>query len=518
MKIENYKLKIILLLIIIGIFFRFYNLNWGSPFYFHPDERNIASAVSQLQFPQNLNPHFFAYGSFPIYIIYIVGVFYNLFSHFPAFAVSFEQAILISRFFSAILSVALIPMVYLIGKQIKDNTTGLLAAFLTVTSIGLIQFAHFGTFEILLTFLGVLLFYFSIKRNLVFTGIILGLLLATKVSSIVLLPIPILSFLLYLGKNKKIRIYKITTNILTFCAATLTAFIITSPFVLIDFPSFIASMRYESSVAFGSLPVFYTGEFFNTVPVLFQFLHIYPFILNPILTILFIPSLLYVSRGALQKKNDFYLLLIVSYLLLFFSQSFLFAKWTRYMVPGLPFMYLIIAIGIKDWLNRQGRYLMLGIILFVSALFTIAYFITVHAKPDTRITAGLWAGENIPSNSKILSEVYDLGITPFNPYFSNIKLFNFYDELLPITNNYDYIILTSQRLLKTRLTKKIKFPQGNKFYDSLLNGALRFKKVYETPCDIFCKITYLGDPVFSLEETANVFDRPTVFVFKKLKE
>jgi hypothetical protein len=49
----------------------------------------------------------------------------------------------------------------------------------------------------------------------------------------------------------------------------------------------------------------------------------------------------------------------------------------------------------------------------------------------------------------------------------------------------------------------------------LFTGNLGFHKIYETPCDIFCRITYLNDPIYSFEETANVFDRPTVFIFKK---
>ena len=47
-KIKNSKLKILLILLVIGGVLRFYNLNWGAPFYFHPDERNIASLISSL--------------------------------------------------------------------------------------------------------------------------------------------------------------------------------------------------------------------------------------------------------------------------------------------------------------------------------------------------------------------------------------------------------------------------------------------------------------------------------------
>ncbi len=123
-----------------------------------------------------------------------------------------------------------------------------------------------------------------------------------------------------------------------------------------------------------------------------------------------------------------------------------------------------------------------------------------------------------------MTEVYDLGITPFNPYFSHITLFNFYDldnvpgkenELMSQLYTYDYAILPSQRIIKTRLQNITHFPKGNTLYQKLLNGQLGFTKVYETPCDIFCTITYLGNPIFSFEETASVFDRPTIFIFKK---
>src|SRR6267154_347750 len=88
------------LLTIIGACLHFYNLNWGTPFYFHPDERNIASAVAQLQFPHHMNPQFFAYGSLPIYAIYFTGILTNYVLHFftpgnATFNPTFEQAILV---------------------------------------------------------------------------------------------------------------------------------------------------------------------------------------------------------------------------------------------------------------------------------------------------------------------------------------------------------------------------------------------------------------------------------------
>src|SRR5258706_15866931 len=126
---KKYFAFLLFLLVIFGIFIRLYNLNWGSPFYFHPDERNIASAITQLSFPKQLNPNFFAYGTVPIYVIFFSGLIINL---FKKSSVTFEQAILLSRLFSFLLSAFLIPSVFVLAKKIYPKNL-FCPIFLTVT-------------------------------------------------------------------------------------------------------------------------------------------------------------------------------------------------------------------------------------------------------------------------------------------------------------------------------------------------------------------------------------------------
>lgn len=514
-------------IIFVGAFLRFYNLDWGGTFYFHPDERNIASSVSQLSFPNQMNPHFFAYGSFPIYLIYFTGTLINLLSNFSAgWQLSFSQAILISRFYSAVFSLLLIPLLYLIGRKLKNQKLGFFTAFLTTVSVGFIQYAHFGTFEMWLAFFGVLLFYFCLKilengrlMDIFLASLTFGILISIKISSLALTPVLILAISLqHLPKIKQIKpiIYKFLFSL----SIITLIFIIASPFTILDFVSFLNSVRYEAEVALGTLPVFYTEEFLNTIPIVFQFTKIYPFLLNPLLTFFLIPSLIYVHYMSVKKNLRSYYLLLITYYLLLFSQAFFFAKWIRYMVPTLPFAYLIIAIAISDFLKNLKSYVSSLVVIFIIAIslvFSLSYFVTVYGKPDTRVSGYLWAKENIPSNTKIISEVYDLGIIPFNQNFPSITLFNFYELdqkpfRLPQT---DYIILPSQRILRSRLANPNEFPNGHRFYKGLFEGNLGYEKIYETPCDFFCKIAYLGNPIFSFEQTSNVFDRPTVFIFKR---
>lgn len=548
------NIVIVGILTLIGAFLHFYNLNWGAPFYFHPDERNIAFSVSQLVFSGKFttgqfNPHFFAYGSLPIYSIFFYGFLSSLlFSpDNPLARLNFEMAIYISRMFSAFFATLLIPVMFFIGKKIKNENTGLIAAFLTTFSTGIIQFAHFGTFEIWLTFFTTLLFWCCLfikqhptTRLTIILAILTGILVSIKISHLAILPIALLVITIQEIFQNKIRhhffkIIMILKGFFLFFLITLFIYLITNPYTFLDTKSFLSTMQYESSLALGTLPVFYTGEFYNTLPIIFQFLHVYPFLLNPIIELIFIASFLYLLIKILKTKNITLIFLLSFYALLFFSQAILFVKWTRYMIPTLPFMFLTIAVAISDFsfqIKSQGLkkyfFIIISLMGVITLIFSISYFITAFIKPDTRIAAYTFAKKNIPTNAKILSEVYDLGIVPFNDPFGSITLFNFYDldnelsspelkqELAKDLNQSEYIILPSQRIIKTRIINKEKFSAGNIFYSRLTSGDLAFKKVYETSCDIFCKITYLGSPIYSFEQTANVFDRPTVMIFKKI--
>ena len=90
MKFDSVKFYIIFLLIIgLGLILRIYGLNWDQGHHFHPDERAITMFALPLELPPTLsgffspesswNPHFFAYGSLPLYLLKIMGNFLSNF-------------------------------------------------------------------------------------------------------------------------------------------------------------------------------------------------------------------------------------------------------------------------------------------------------------------------------------------------------------------------------------------------------------------------------------------------------
>ncbi len=550
-KFPNHK-KILLFLFFISsfivVFFRFYDLNWGAPYYFHPDERNVASAITRLSFPDNMNPEFFAYGSAPIYSAYFLGIAQNLAiklsgSEINLTSVAFEQATVNLRIISASLSILIVYLIFNLLYKRLGLFYGCLGALLAGFNVGLIQYSHFGTFEIWLTFLFLLLLkllYDYIGRpselRILLIGIVAGILVSVKVSSLVIIPLVMLVILWSESKGlnnlKKISTYKnLAIPFFILGYFIIITIILTSPFFFLDLKSFLDSMNYESGVALGNINVFYVGGFRNTTPIAYQMLSVYPYIFNPINLIALIFSIPLLLNDVWKTKNRLSILSMGFFLIIFLSQAFFYVKWVRYYIPTIPFLILLLVLGISVLirnLNSKHRkvflYMISGLLLIPAFIFSFSYYKTVLLDEDTRLAAAQFARENIPSDSKIITEIYDMGIVPFNSSFPNIVLFDFYalddewvgkekeKELKDLIDNSGYLILPSQRIIKGRTQNMDDFPKGNEFYDTL--NSDKFSLIYKTECDIFCKILYLGEPIYLLEETSSVFDRPTVQIYK----
>ena len=187
--------KLFVIIFIIAIFTRFWGINWGNGFYFQPDENNMASAVSQLS-STNLNPHFFAYGQFPLYLGYFSLKLIHL-------NVDFPNAILILRFWSATFSLAALVIFYFIYPH-------LIFLLLLIFNPGLIQLAHFGTTESLLILIFAINLYLSklilkspsTKKYYLIAAVSTGIGLASKISALIFL-VPIFITILFSLKKFK---------------------------------------------------------------------------------------------------------------------------------------------------------------------------------------------------------------------------------------------------------------------------------------------------------------------------
>jgi hypothetical protein len=574
------KYKVLIVIIVIGIFFRFYNTNWDAQYFFHPDERNIADAVNKINFQDciqtlvtydpinlhcDLNPNFFAYGTLPIYMV-------KFFDDD-----NFDKTLVLLRLQSALLSTLSIPLFYYILKKVlekidKKKTFIYLGTFLFAINPGMVQFAHFGTFETFLTFEYLAITFISIKfletrknKYLILTGILTGMSISTKIISLVLLVAPGICYLISIfdeftkslkgfSKDRKIfdRFKQIpktlniifNTDLLFYIFVIFIAFFLSSPYILLDLKEFLGSMNYEGPVANGSLLVFYTQQFIDTTPFVYQFTKIFPYILGveiTILSVLGLAAMFYkIFKSLLTKKfneSNVVLLLIIGislpYAIFHFS---LFVKWTRYMIPLIPFMLIMtmyLLVNINNVIRKKFfRWIFVAFIVFISltSILNFASFVTRYFTPDPRILASNWVKENISKEAVILTEPYDLGAIPFNDALpGQVHDFDFYSadnntikydsQLQSRINECDYIIILSNRLYNTRFRLPDKFPITYDFYRELNSNESGFRQIVNFSHDNginYENVDLLNNSLSpSPDETFDVFDNPTIIIYKK---
>ncbi|MGE5042490.1 MAG: FAD-dependent oxidoreductase [Candidatus Levyibacteriota bacterium] len=535
---QNHRLKEIFPLIIllaIALFFRTYNLNWDQGNFFHPDERNIANAVSQLRFFSQLNPHFFAYGGFSIYLYRAVGELMVFLTRNNVWVYDWGGINLVGRFVASLFSGITVIPVYFLAKKMFGKKAGLLAAIFFAFCVGSIQIAHFDITENIITFFGVLLCLLSIMlyqknkpNRYVLSGIVLGLSVAAKSTALSfgLFPAFAVLFLLFKSWRKKLAVLKIIKYSLIFFLTAFLVFVIFSPYTFLDSKKFLESMRYESGVALGTLDVPYTLQFTKTVPYLFQLYNFFWQI--GLITVFSLLGIILMFKGFFKRLEPQRIIFLSFPIVYFLYVGSWHTKFIRFMLPVIPFFIILAAyflISVRAKFRKTGNVLIL-ISVLISMLWAEAYF-SIYLRPQTRITASEWIYTHIPAGSKIFGEHWDDGLpVPIdgqNPSQYNIEQLTIYDQDNETKAQYyaeklstgDYLIINSRRLYGTLLYLPERYPVTSRYYKLLFAGDLGYEKVAQfTSYPQLFGIQINDD---STEETFQVYDHPKVMIFKNVE-
>ncbi len=163
----------ILLILLLGAYFRFTGLNWDQGTHLHPDERFLTGVTSQLQIVTNpltylrtsestLNPYnvgqgFYVYGNFPMTVTRYVAEWVTdactalaagggdspcLYNY-----LAYDGVHILGRALSGLVDLISILFLFLIGRRLYDWRVGLLAALLQATAVMPIQQSHFYTMD-----------------------------------------------------------------------------------------------------------------------------------------------------------------------------------------------------------------------------------------------------------------------------------------------------------------------------------------------------------------------------------
>lgn len=500
---KNKSFIIFIISLICLLFTRFYGLNWGNSFFFNPDENNMVNAILSMSF-KNLNPNFFAYNQFPLFLTFFTSPKHD-----------FYHIALTLRFWSALFSSFSILFFYLIAKNIFSKKKEILTfVFLLIFTPGLIQLAHFGTTESILIFtfsvnlfLALNYFHHPKLKYLFLTALTSGVAIGSKITGVFFI-LPILISLIFVFKKTN-NFKKIFFSFLFLSLLTLVFTFIFTPFSFLKFADFKNSMVYETGVGLGTTQVFYTRQFLHTIPYLFQFQHIFPYTSGIFMFIFSFIGLFFFIKNKQYFKKDLIIILLPC-LIYFLYNGQLFIKWTRFMSP----LFFIAPLFTVFFLSKIKSKIIYSI-LFLLTILPGIYFCRRYFLTDNRPIASIWLINQIPSNSLILSESGNVVNLPV--YNSNLQVnnFDFYSldsdlsqQLTTQIFTSDYIIVPSRRVFKNQNNSD--FPISQKYYQSLFSHQLGFTQIKQFNYHLSL---FLNDE--NAEETWSVFDNPTIRIYKK---
>jgi hypothetical protein len=443
-------LLIVVALSVSGFVFRLYGLDWDDGGNFHPDERQILFHVVALSWPRSwaqflnpaaspLNPHFFAYGSFPMYLLAIVGHFLGYKLADPA---SFFPLTLVGRVLSAlfdsgtVLLTGILAFVLVRRMREFDVLAGSVAMLATACMAFApldLQLSHFFTvdtilvFFILFTVLACVIYVTSDKPFLwiCMIGLGYGLALATKFSAAPLIvPVFVACFLRWLRQRD------ISGSILALCLAILMTwlvFMIAQPYALLDFPEFAQQISEQSALASGALDYPYVRQFVGTIPYIYPLQNLVLWGMGVTLGVTALLGLCWLCIRTIlrvwRREFDSWLV-ILSWVLVYGGyMGSLFTKYMRYMLPVYPFLAVIAASSLLifvyklQWseysflvrLRGSVPFLRVALIVLVvgGTVFQGLALLNVYSEPDTRIQASEWIYQHIPAGSVITYEQWD---------------------------------------------------------------------------------------------------------------
>ncbi len=573
----------LLSIVLLGLLLRLYGLNWDSGNSFQPDERQIMFHVTVLSWPKSmaqfldpvnspLNPHFFAYGSFPFYLLASLG--YVLVRIFPGLN-TFTNLTLVGRVLSALFDSGTVLFTGLLAlKLTKDSSPGrrfawsiaLIASALVAFTPMQLQLSHFYAVDTMLLFFVVLTIYACVNlidtehpiRWALLVGLGYGLALGTKFSAA---PLAAPLFVAVLLRWRKQDFFTSLTSLLIAGFSTIIIFLIADPYALLDMSNFIQQVSDQGSLARGTLDLPYVRQFAGTIPYLYEAQNMLLWGMGLMLGLAACAGIIWAIVQLWRRKASEFAgwLVVLCWILVYggITGSF-FVKFMRYMLPVYPFLTLLAAVALASFVRytrehnaqvseqsvprksvTRERALYIAsvsaiVLVLAGTLFQGLALLNVYSQPNTRIQASAWIYSHIPPHSVLTYEQWDdslpvavgtndpaqyTQLTYTNLYGQQTMGLGLYDDdtmakaqlLARLLPQIDVITMPTDRLDKSIPHLPERYPLTIHYYQLLFNGDLGFRlvKQFSNHPNLF-GIT-LDDS--NADESYSVFDHPTARIF-----
>lgn len=521
---------LLILILIVAAWFRFQGIDWDRGYLFHPDERQILLVVSNLHFPRfpldifstesPLNPRFFAYGSFPIYLLWTLSRFAPA---APAYFVPWLDKNLINVLFfarelSALFDLGTIVFLYLLARRLYDRTVGLIAAACVAVTVLHIQLAHYYAVDTLLTMVCVATLYFAARyaqightREALWLSVVFGLALATKATAVVLIvPIVVATIkargtgmpTFYAKAGWRIHLHArlaqlwgVRRALAKIALVTGTVFSITQPYALLDPVRYFGQVGTEMLVARGWLDRTFTLQFVDTWAVIYPVTQVSIWGLGLPLGILAFGGSAYFA-WVWWRQREWADGLILSWAIGYgLVATMQFTKYPRYLLPLIPFLFLMAVVSIRYYAPDLS-YKIIYTGATVMAISSIAYalaFVSIYTREHPWLTISKWIYQNVPAQANLAVEHWDDTLPVpiqfgdqtrnLNDYqVQSLPMFDPDDDnktqmLVEALSSNDYIILATQRLAGSIPRVPSRYPISARYYRALFDGSLGFELV-----------------------------------------
>ncbi len=550
---------------------RLYGLDAAQGNNFHPDERQILFHVVQLSWPGSwaqffnaatspLNPHFFAYGSFPLYLLAAVG---NILSHISAPLANFANLTLTGRVLNAIFDCGTILLVGWLGLLLTNDhapgrryawSVALLAAALVAFTPFQLQLSHFYTVDTMLLFFVTLTVLACVvlvdtdkpMRWSLVAGLGYGLALATKFSAA---PLAISLFVALAMRWYRRGLSSIIVPLLLSFCVTLAVFLIAMPYALLDMPEFIQQVAQQGDLARGALDLPYVRQFAGTTPYAYEAQNMLFWGMGLMLGLAALAGFLWLC-WRVWKRDAGPWLVVLSWVVVYgaITGSF-YVKYMRYMLPIYPFLTLMAASiliallkfsreRVKDARTRSYIAIILPyvaiVVVLAGTMFQGLALLNVYSQPDTRIQASRWIFSHLKPGSVLTYEQWDDSLPEAvdNHDPSIYQEVSYPDangqpqqgldlygddtaakaqQLARILPTVNAITMATDRLDKSIPRLPCRYPLTIHYYQLLFSGQLGFHLAaqFENRPNLFGIV--LDDS--NADESYSVFDHPTARIF-----
>ena len=510
---------------------RFVGLDWDEGRGFHPDERRIVFALEEISFvPPQLNPHFFAYGSFPLYVQRAWG---SAAAMVRSEWGGFHGRLLTGRAFSAVVALATIAWLYALGARLWDRRTGLLAALFLSLAVLHIQHSHFITFDLYQGFFTVAvlerLAAFSAsgrRRTLVAAAVLTGLALATKASSAPLL-LPLALGAIFVRPGGAFGLVPRLVSLALALGVAATGFAAGEPYAFLD-PQFLHDVREQGTMvrAAGNVP--YTIQYIGTRPYLDDLHQAFLWGFGPVLGLAAAIGTL-AALGAIRRRALPEILVLAFFIPYFLVTGWFPVKFMRYLLPLYPLWCLYAAhvlIGMRDRPMGRLRTTLAVVVIAATAFHAFAFF-TIYLRPHVWVTASRWFYANVPARSTVLRPHWEEGFPvdvagrnggaykqeelPFYEPDDDAKIALLAERLA----QGDALVFPSKRIYGAITNVPHRYPKTNRFFELLFAGDLG----YRLEAAFASRPRLLGielDDDFA-DESFSVYDHPKTLVFRKVE-